>query len=277
MMRKPVNGFLGLTNVLMIALALSGCAKNVAGNGETEQPVAPQSPEAPKDPIVVPAPGPSAGTDNGGSPEELPPQVPSQPPAGPVAGPVTGPVESSPSGIAKWVYSAVPWRARKGSDVWTESVVKVVRKRLADLERARDKEDFCPGYNEASIVERETCWLLLVAGIAKKESNFIATDSFHEGGGLYSYGLLSLSPGECANAPTVRDLHDPVRNLICGTNIMAKLIARHGFIDGPASSRGAAAYWSTLRMPYSNSAGYSLGKKKEIMVITRGFRKPVKP
>ena len=51
--------------------------------------------------------------------------------------------------------------------------------------------------------------------------------------------------------------------------MMADLIARDGFISGPSSHRGAAAYWSTLRAPY---AGGRHGKKFKIIPITRTFR-----
>jgi hypothetical protein len=262
MMRSAVRKLNPLMLVIVFAVALSGCAQNASDQeGARFQGEIPQPPTSPQDPVSAPDP--------------------LDPGAGPVLDPE--PHESSESeqtlgpspqlGVPSWFFQMVPWRARKGSALWTEAVIKVVRRRLADFERARDKDDFCPGYQLATNEEREMCWLLLIAGVTKKESNFDPMDKFHEGGGRYSYGLMSLSPGECPNAPAARDLYDPVRNLACGTNIMAKLIARHGFIDGPKSSRGAAAYWSTLRKPYT-SAGYSLGKKKEIMAITRGYRKP---
>jgi hypothetical protein len=154
----------------------------------------------------------------------------------------------------------------------------VVHARIRDFDSAKDAEVFCPGYRSASQPERENCWLLLVSAISKFESNFKVGDSFREPTGQDSIGLLALSPGECPNAPTARQLMDPVQNLICGVNMMAKLIARRGYIDGSTNGRGGATdYWSTLkprhkRFDKTRNRYLNLGYKAEIIAFTKRYR-----
>ncbi len=163
------------------------------------------------------------------------------------------------------------------SQSWTGAVISVVKHRLRDFEQARDKESFCPGYHKATEEQREICWLRLVGGVVEFESSFQADEPpFNEGNGSYSVGLLALSTGECQNAPTVRALRDPVRNLICGVNKMAALIAKGHAIDGPENI-GAGAYWSTLRPAHRHwdpmrKRWLNLGKKAQIIARTREYK-----
>lgn len=161
--------------------------------------------------------------------------------------------------------------------VWSNTVRTVAYARLAQFEKARDKEVFCPGYAQANIQQRLNCWVMLVAAISKFESAFAPADSFREPDGNYSVGLLALSPRECPNAHSIEALKNPIENLICGTNKMARLIDRDGFIDGPPQARGAARYWSTLRAPYqrwdpSRKRSLNLGKKQQILPLVRGYK-----
>jgi hypothetical protein len=161
---------------------------------------------------------------------------------------------------------------------WTRTVVEIVRARLREFEQARDVNEFCPGYADATLAQREVCWLRLVGGVVEFESSFRPDEPpFNEGHGVYSVGLLALSTGECPNAPTQKALMDPVQNLICGVNKMAFLIRRGHAIDNPAHS-GASAYWSTLRPPHKvwdpqRQRWLNLGKKDQIIARTRSYRK----
>jgi hypothetical protein len=60
-------------------------------------------------------------------------------------------------------------------------VRQVAYARLPALEKARDKEVFCPGYAQSGMAERLNCWVLLVAGISKYEANLIARDGYIDG------------------------------------------------------------------------------------------------
>jgi hypothetical protein len=160
---------------------------------------------------------------------------------------------------------------------WTKAVRAVAAARLHELERASDKDEFCPGYAKASLNQRLNCWVEIVAAVSKFESNFKTDDSFREPDGHYSVGLLALSTGECPNAETVDELSRAVPNLVCGTNRMARLISQDGYIDGPDGHRGAAGYWSTLRSPYrewdaTRKRYLKLGYKDQIMALIRNYR-----
>jgi hypothetical protein len=181
--------------------------------------------------------------------------------------PANAPEPHPPPSASTTNYNSAVWLKVKNTKPWTDAVIAAVHSKITSFERARDVEDFCPGYSKASKHSREVCWLRLVGGVVEFESSFNPTDSFKEPSGDMSVGLLALSPNECANAPTEAALKDPVKNLVCGITIMARLIAADGFIDGPVSGRGASAYWSTLRAPYI-SGKYHLGKKDQIIPIT---------
>lgn len=175
-------------------------------------------------------------------------------------------------------HKASLWASRAPNSLsWTKTVLAVVSARMSDLDQARDKEVFCPGYSAASLSHRKICWLRLVGGIVEFESSFRADEPpFHEGGGNYSVGLMALSKGECPNAPTEKELLNPVQNLICGVNRMAALIARGNSIENP-DNRGASAYWSTLRPAHKRwdpvrQRWLNLGKKALIVARTRTFR-----
>lgn len=169
------------------------------------------------------------------------------------------------------LLNAATWAAIDNTDSWTRATIQSISNHMSELEKARDISDFCPGYSRARKRERFACWLRLVGGVVRYESNYKPDDLFREPNGSYSVGLMALSPNECNNAPTIRSLKKAVPNLVCGINMMAELIARDGFIDGPKSARGAATYWSTLREPYSYGH-MKLGKKDKISALTRTYR-----
>jgi len=178
------------------------------------------------------------------------------------------------------------WGDSPARKPWTDAVLQVVRARMSDFDKARDVETFCPGYGKAELHEQENCWLQIVAAVSKRESSFKADTSFEEGNGVDSIGLLALSAGECPNAPTAQALRSAIPNLTCGVNIMAKLVGRHGIIDGSNVSptgknitpaRGASAYWSTLRPAYrvyhpKKQRWLNVGHKADIISHSRKYK-----
>lgn len=145
-----------------------------------------------------------------------------------------------------------------------------VRPHVEQLEKANDKEYFCPGYAHATDRQRESCWVSLVKAVATYESGLNPRLTFQEPDGNTSVGLLMLSPGECNNADTVAALKNAHSNLNCGVGKMAHLVAKDGYISGPTANRGAARYWSVLRDSYTYGK-YKLGKKKPIARITHQY------
>jgi hypothetical protein len=162
------------------------------------------------------------------------------------------------------------WSHLASGNSWTAATMREVSANLSNFERASDKESYCPGYSQASVLQRETCWVRLVSAIAQFESGFDTRNKFREASGAYSVGLLQLSTGECAGAESIAALQDPIRNLQCGTRKLAALIARDGYVTSPDNAHGGAAYWSTLRRPYT-SGRHHVGKALEVRLITRKF------
>ena len=174
-------------------------------------------------------------------------------------------------------HKAAAWVHVRNTTSWTKAVLKAIDERIEDLEEAEDINHFCPGYDSATKAQKRNCWLRMVGGMVKYESEFKASDAFREPDGKWSVGLMALSPSECDNAPNVSSLKNSVPNLICGVNKMADLIDRDKHIAGPSGHRGAAAYWSTLKAPYvffdkSRGRNLKLGKGDLVIEITRKYR-----
>lgn len=216
----------------------------------------PHCPKIPKDPNAPVLPPPPARP-------VLPDEAPLPPPAPPRAQPTPG-----------TYHRGALWARFGGTESWTATVIAIVQARRADFEQARDIEVFCPGYLRASQAQRDICWLRIIGSIVEFESSFKpAARPFCEGDGVYSVGLMALSTGECPDAMTIPEMMDPVKNLTCGINRMAKLIRRDHVIS--ENNLGASAYWSTLRKPYTarlpDGRVFNLGKRDKVIERTRMF------
>lgn len=175
------------------------------------------------------------------------------------------------------LYAAALWAKVPEGNFWTSLVIAEVRENLDKLEKARDINDWCPGYWSATEHQREVCWLRLIGAIVKFESSFKPEDKFREPSGAWSVGLLALSPKECKRYETVEMLQKPLLNLSCGIAKLAGFVERDGYLHGPSEAPGASRYWSTLRTPYTQrkpdgSGHYKLGKKNEIQAFTHPYR-----
>jgi hypothetical protein len=247
----------------LMALAIGISVPHAALADDINLPYCPLDPVKPVDPNApVPPPSPP------GPPVR--PVLPDEPPMPPAS-----PAKVTPT--PAYYQKAALWSQIPNSQSWTNTVIQIVESRLADFEQARDIETFCPGYLVASQPQREICWLRLVGSIAEFESSFKPAERpFCEGNAVFSVGLLALSTGECPNAMDIAGLQDPVQNLTCGLNRMAKLIKRDHEIEGQDQG-GACAYWSTLRTPHtatlSNGKTYILGKKDQVIQRTKLFNR----
>ena len=218
-----------------------------------------------------PTPSPTPEPVSKPKPDNKPGTRPTPPPSVNAPDLPTPPVENKPGGPDRF-HAATVWSHVQGSERWSEILHAHVRAHMGEFERARDVESFCPGYKLANREHREICWLRLVSSIVKYECGFNPRKTLREKNGSLSVGMLSLTVGECVNAPTVESLKDPAKNLSCGVGMMARMIARAGFIEGPASARGAAAYWSVLRPPYSSDQYDNLGKRPLIIAQTKRYK-----
>lgn len=262
------------SNVLwMIAFfvfSLTGCGKAPeSGQTETEARAPAQADSGQPQPSPQPVPQPI--------PQPAPPQNPEPTPV-PKPVPTPAPIPAPAPTPAPPTYSgpATIWSHLATATAWDSAVLGVIRANIAKLEKARDRDFWCPDYNSATDAQRLTCWARLVSALVKYESNFNQNAVYDEPGmSQDSIGLMMMSPGECPNAPTAAKLKNGVENLKCGTARMAMLIARDGYVTAPNNRKGAAAYWSVLRAPYT-AYGLKLGKRPEISAITRSY-KAVRP
>lgn len=218
----------------------------------------PPCPKIPKDPNA-PVPPPPAPK----------PALPDEPVMPPPAPPRSTPTPGS-------YHKGALWKHVAGSESWTNAVLAIVQARRFDFEQARDIETFCPGYLTATQAQRDICWLRIVGSIVEFESSFRpAARPFCEGDGVYSVGLMALSTGECPNAMTIPEMMDPVKNLTCGVERMARLIKRDHVIS--ENNLGASAYWSTLRKPYTarlpDGRVFNLGKRDKVIARTKLFNR----
>lgn len=268
------------TQLTMIMLVLSACGKSP---DKTDSPVGQPAASVP-DPTPEPAPGvpeptPAPTPDMPDEPDAVPqpPQKPGQPKPKPQPKPPVPKPQPKPEPVSPGL-GAPAWGVSPARKPWVSAILSVVHARIGELEKAQDKEVFCPGYSKATPSQKANCWVLIVAAISKFESSFNPDSQFREPDGNYSIGLLALSPGECPNAPSHQSLKAATPNLICGTNKMASLIGRHGYIDGPVEGRrGAAQYWSTLRTPYTRwdptrGRYLNLGKRNLILPLVRNYK-----
>lgn len=247
-------GHIGCLALLMMA----ACAQPPPGGQEQLLPAQPPGKSTT---------GPDKDAPEAGQPETPSPGEPS---------PHTGPTkeekpDSSPAPQQSHAYHAAVWSGVRGATAWTDVTLKHVRKYFPAFDRAQDVEHFCPGYRRASTRLREICWLRIIGGIVKFESGFNPRDTYQERNGVWSIGLFSLSAGECSEAPSSSGLKDPIKNLTCGIRIMARLIERDRYIDGPRNNRGAGSYWSVIRGPYAVGKRRH-GKKPRIIAITKTYQ-----
>lgn len=148
------------------------------------------------------------------------------------------------------------WDGKAGTENWTEFVLEgLSTSRLTGIIPA-DVSEFCNGYEAGNAENRTQFWLMLISAIAKEESNFDPNCVFEEPPPLHqkSIGLMQLSLTDGAygcDFPTEDSIKEPRRNLLCAVKILDRLVTRDGRIGGDALHRtaGAAAYWSTLRVP----------------------------
>lgn len=241
---------------LLLPFSGSAFADDLTTSSPIPLPYCPKIPKDPNKPVPPPPP-----------PRPVLADEPPMPPAAPMhAQPTLG-----------TYHRGALWRNIAGTDAWTGTVINLVQNLLPSLEQARDIEAFCPGYRKANQGQRHICWLRLVGSIVEFESSFRPAERpFCEGDGVYSVGLLALSTGECPAAMTVEALQNPVANLTCGLNRMARLIKRDHYIE-TVNNDGASAYWSTLRRPHvaklPDGRVYTLGKRDQVIERTRLFNR----
>lgn len=162
------------------------------------------------------------------------------------------------------------WDNKTIGSTWSKVVLEEFRTRKEKLEQARDIDEFCPAYQQASDANKETCWLRILSAMAFFESRHNPSATYKEHTGGLSVGLLMMNADHCPNARSEAALKDGEANIRCAFARMERLILRDQAISGPTEARGASAYWSVLRPPY-RFRDLSLGKKPHIQKFTKTY------
>ena len=87
-----------------------------------------------------------------------------------------------------------------------------------------DKDDLlelgCPGYNEASFLEKKDFWITFFSSLTRAESAFNPKAVSAKRRGHRSYGLLQIAKDTARVRCDERDVFNPLSNLRCGVKLM---------------------------------------------------------
>ena len=137
------------------------------------------------------------------------------------------------------------WDHRPEAEQWTQASLTALQNHGAALPQLvpADIEEFCPGYEEASLEERRLFWTGLLSALAKHESTWRPEAA---GGGGKWIGLLQIAPGTAraygCRAQDVTSLKDGAANLSCAIRNIARTVQRDGVV-GASGKGGVAADW----------------------------------
>lgn len=186
--------------------------------------------------------------------------------------PATTPPATAPTPPVEVPKPALLWESvRPESKAWTAFLLNLIEKDLANdlMQGASDVESFCPRYRTLSNPQRAQFWGMLISAMTKFESGFNPLSRYKEstmgtdpvtGKEVYSEGLLQLSYQDITWAPYCefdwskdkmldakdprRTILNPLKNLNCGTRILARQIRRRNKIA--LTKHEGGAYWSVL-------------------------------
>ncbi len=150
---------------------------------------------------------------------------------------------------------ATKWDHRAEAPAWTEASLNALRSYGAPLlsMTPADAEAWCPGYETASLAEREAFWVGLLSALAEHESTW---NPRAVGGGGKWFGLVQISPatarGYGCEAGSADALKDGTKNLSCAIRIWANTVSRDGVIA--AGGRGVAADWGPFHQSSKREA-----------------------
>lgn len=140
--------------------------------------------------------------------------------------------------------------------VWTETLIREIRKEFVKFDKAKGIEKFCPNYRNLSKYHRESFLGELFVGIAYKESGYNPKSEMMEGPPLNhkSIGLYQLSYSSdghrCGLKESTKDLWNGPKNIACAVKLAARFVGNDGILtDGyqKSNAKGFARYWAVMR------------------------------
>lgn len=142
------------------------------------------------------------------------------------------------------------WDHRNEATDWTGRTLMAVAEedaQLANLVPA-DIGTWCPGYPQASLIERRAFWVAMLSTLAKHESTWNPRAS---GGGGRWIGLTQIAPSTArqygCTARNTAALKDGAANLECAVEIMSENVANDGMVAGDRGTRGMGRDWAPFR------------------------------
>lgn len=166
------------------------------------------------------------------------------------------------------------WDHRPEATTWTTKAFTALSTHGATLPEItpKDIETWCPGYPEASDVDRKAFWVGLLSTLSKHESTW---NPRAVGGGGRWFGLVQISPSTArlygCQARSGEALKNGEANLSCAIRIMARTVARDGVIS--RGMRGVAADWGPFHsskkrndmIAWTNSQPYCQENKQTVI------------
>jgi hypothetical protein len=141
------------------------------------------------------------------------------------------------------------WDNHPEATSWTVNTLMAVAQE-DDALAARvpaDIEGWCPGYTEASLMERRAFWVALISAVGKYESSY--NERAAGGGGRY-IGVMQISPTSAASygcdATSASALKDGEANLACAVEMVAHHVERDGVAVGNGR-QGIGRDWMPFR------------------------------
>lgn len=142
---------------------------------------------------------------------------------------------------------AARWNERPEAPGWNAAAMQALQQDGAAMLALvpEDTQTFCPGFAQASTVERAEVYVAFLSGLARYESGWNPRAA--GAGGRYQ-GLLQISPATARHhgcTLPAEGLYDGAANLACAVRIANAAVIRDGVMA--SGRRGIAADWPPMR------------------------------
>lgn len=144
---------------------------------------------------------------------------------------------------------AMRWDDHPQASEWTVNTLMAVAAEDDVLAQRvpQDIAEWCPGYEEGSLMERRAFWAGLISAVGKHESSY--NPAAAGGGGRY-IGLMQISPRSASNygcnATSASALKNGSANLACAVEMVAYHVRRDQMAVG-GGNRGIGRDWMPFR------------------------------
>jgi hypothetical protein len=139
---------------------------------------------------------------------------------------------------------------------WSNALMASVAEKFNSFSLAQDNDKLCAKYSVLSPDQKIDLWSEMIVTMATFESSWNPSSAYQEpmppkGPGTLSQGLLQISVsdkayGGACSAITKSSLYEPITNISCSVQIMARLIERDHVLQN-SHNLGLARYWSVIR------------------------------